>query len=106
MTKYLNYAILLFTLAILAMGLAGHGRQSGVLVVLLFVVAALQFRQHKAYSSFSFTFWVFAFVAASMFFPRLFGVWLGYDLKGLIVLLIQIIMFGMGTTLKIGRAHV
>ncbi len=101
MTKYLNYAILLFTLAILAMGLAGHGRQSGVLVVLLFVVAALQFRQHKAYSSFSFTFWVFAFVAASMFFPRLFGVWLGYDLKGLIVPLIQIIMFGMGTTLSV-----
>jgi bile acid:Na+ symporter, BASS family len=100
MTKYSKYAILFLTLVIVAMAFSGFFRQSGVLMVLLFILAALQFRRSTAFSSFSFTFWVFAFVSASMFFPKLFGVWLGYDLKGLIVPLIQIIMFGMGTTLS------
>jgi BASS family bile acid:Na+ symporter len=44
---------------------------------------------------------VFSFVAASMVWPRLFGTWVGFDLKHLIVPLIQIIMFGMGTTLSV-----
>jgi BASS family bile acid:Na+ symporter len=47
------------------------------------------------------TVWVFAFVAASMFYPVAFMTWGGYDLKGLIVPLMQIIMFGMGTTLSV-----
>jgi BASS family bile acid:Na+ symporter len=45
--------------------------------------------------------WVFAFVAASMVYPIAFGSWFGVDLKILIVPLIQIIMFGMGTTLSV-----
>jgi bile acid:Na+ symporter, BASS family len=49
----------------------------------------------------AFTAWVFAFVAASMVWPAAFGTWFGYDLKGLITPLIQIIMFGMGTTLAL-----
>jgi BASS family bile acid:Na+ symporter len=44
---------------------------------------------------------VFAFVAASMVWPKAFGTWFGFDLKFLIVPLIQIIMFGMGTTLSV-----
>ena len=42
----------------------------------------------------------FAFVAASMFYPAAFGTWFGADLKILIVPLIQVITFGMGTTLS------
>ncbi len=53
------------------------------------------------FKSFAFTIWVFAFVAASMFYPSAFGVWFGFDLKILIVPLIQVIMFGMGTTLNV-----
>ncbi len=37
-----------------------------------------------------------------MLFPSWFGAWFGYDLGGLITPLIQIIMFGMGTTLALG----
>jgi BASS family bile acid:Na+ symporter len=43
---------------------------------------------------------VLLFVAVSIARPQLFGVWFGADLKFLIVPLIQIITFGMGTTLS------
>jgi BASS family bile acid:Na+ symporter len=56
---------------------------------------------HPFLKSYAFTVWVFAFVAASMFYPQAFMRWGGWDLKGLIVPLIQIIMFGMGTTLSV-----
>jgi BASS family bile acid:Na+ symporter len=52
--------------------------------------------------SFAFTFWVLVFVAVSLIWPEAFGTWFGFDLKGLIVPLIQVIMFGMGTTLSLG----
>jgi BASS family bile acid:Na+ symporter len=50
----------------------------------------------------AFSLWVFAFVSASLFFPLLFRVWAGFELKRLITPLIQLIMFGMGTTLSLG----
>lgn len=53
------------------------------------------------FKKFIFTIWVFVFVAAAMFYPSAFGAWFGFDLKFLIVPLIQIIMFGMGTTLNV-----
>ncbi len=53
----------------------------------------------RFYKKFAFTIWVIVFVAASMTFPGAFRVWFGTDLKVLIVPLIQVITFGMGTTL-------
>ncbi len=53
----------------------------------------------RFYKKFAFTIWVLVFVAASMTFPGAFRVWFGKDLKILIVPLIQVITFGMGTTL-------
>jgi BASS family bile acid:Na+ symporter len=69
-----------------------------ILVAALVSLAALCASRH-ALKSYAFTVWVFAFVAASMVWPKAFGTWFGFDLKFLIVPLIQIIMFGMGTTL-------
>src|SRR5262249_40938574 len=62
---------------------------------------AMFFAWHRALKSYAFTAWVFVFVAAAMVWPRAFGTWFGFDLKFLIVPLIQIIMFGMGTTLSL-----
>jgi len=45
---------------------------------------------------------VLAFVGASMTYPQAFRTWGGYPLANLIVPLIQIIMFGMGTALSVG----
>jgi BASS family bile acid:Na+ symporter len=52
------------------------------------------------YRKYAFTIWVLVFVVASMARPALFRAWFGTDLKILIVPLIQIITFGMGTTLS------
>jgi BASS family bile acid:Na+ symporter len=62
---------------------------------------ALYCMGHPFLKSYAFTIWVFAFVAASMFYPKGFMTWGGWDLGKLIVPLIQIIMFGMGTTLSL-----
>ena len=52
------------------------------------------------YKKYAFTLWVLVAVAASMTAPAAFRSWFGTDLKILIVPLIQIITFGMGTTLS------
>ena len=50
---------------------------------------------------FAFSLWVGTFVAAAMFFPSAFRTWGSFELKILIVPLIQVIMFGMGTMLSL-----
>jgi BASS family bile acid:Na+ symporter len=71
----------------------------GIIIVL--AALAVFFMRQARLKNFAFTIWVFAFVAASMFYPRAFLSWFGQDLKILIVPLIQIITFGMGTTLTL-----
>jgi BASS family bile acid:Na+ symporter len=70
------------------------------LVIGVIAVLAAASLRHSVFKRFSFTLWVLTFVAASMFYPSAFGSWFGSDLKILIVPLIQIITFGMGTTLS------
>ena len=70
------------------------------LLVFLFAGIAIGLMCHPTLKSFAFTAWVFTFVAASMAWPRAFATWFGFDLKNLIVPLVQIIMFGMGTKLS------
>jgi BASS family bile acid:Na+ symporter len=72
-----------------------------IFVVVALVLVALACTFHPVLKRVAFTAWVFVFVAASMGWPSAFGTWYGFDLKGLIVPLIQIIMFGMGTTLSV-----
>ena len=54
----------------------------------------------RFYQKYAFTLWVLVAVAASMSAPAAFRSWFGMDLKVLIVPLIQVITFGMGTTLS------
>ena len=54
----------------------------------------------RFYQKYAFTLWVLVAVAASMSRPEAFRSWFGTDLKVLIVPLIQVITFGMGTTLS------
>lgn len=72
-----------------------------VLVIAGLAALAIVARRTR-FSGFAFTLWVAAFVAAAMFYPLAFRTWNGYALGGLIVPLIQIIMFGMGTQLTLG----
>jgi BASS family bile acid:Na+ symporter len=65
------------------------------------VLVALSLRRNPALSGYAFTLWVLAFVAAGMTYPEAFLAWGGHPLSNLIVPLIQIIMFGMGTDLSV-----
>ena len=73
---------------------------AGAVVVIALAGLAAAGMVHPALRRYSFTLWVFAFVAASMVYPAAFGTWFGADLKILITPLIQVITFGMGTTLS------
>jgi BASS family bile acid:Na+ symporter len=95
---------LAFILFAAALGLLVLGVNAwiGPFVIAGFALLAFYIAGSKKYSAFAFTVWVAAFVSASMFYPLAFRSWLGFELKVLIVPLIQIIMFGMGTQLTLG----
>ena len=98
--RYFLYAFLLLSIVTVVLLTLGYRSETGPVVVAAFAVLALFCMGHPFLKSFAFTVWVFVFVAASMFYPKAFMTWAGFDLGILIVPLIQIIMFGMGTTLS------
>ncbi|HOJ61184.1 MAG TPA: bile acid:sodium symporter family protein [bacterium] len=73
----------------------------GPAVILFFIALALVTQQIPPLKTFAFAFWVFAFVSGAMVYPAWFQQWGDFQLSRLIVPLIQIIMFGMGTTLSV-----
>ena len=99
--RYFKFVFVICLAAVFVMLAAGNRAFLGPTLVVMFASLALYFMSHSFLKSFAFTVWVFAFVAASMIYPAAFGSWFGVDLSILIVPLIQIIMFGMGTTLSI-----
>ncbi len=98
-SHFFLYVSILGLLGVLLAFLAWYRQMAGPSMILLFSSLAIFCMGHPVLKSFAFTVWVFAFVAASMYYPSAFGKWFGFDLGNLIVPLIQIIMFGMGTTL-------
>ena len=100
------YVFLVAALITLVMLGAGYRHETGPFVILTFASLALYSMGHAFLRRIAFTVWVFASVAASMFYPEAFGIWfqgtpLEIDLENLIVPLIQIITFGMGSTLSV-----
>lgn len=73
----------------------------GPIIIVLLAAAAILVRRSSLLSGYSFTLFVFTFVAASMFYPWAFSTWGGFALSRLITPLIQIIMFGMGVGLSL-----
>lgn len=74
---------------------------AGPLVIALFTCLAIGSRGTRILKDFAFTIWIFAAVSASMFYPQHFLTVGDFRLSRLIVPLIQVIMFGMGTALSI-----
>jgi len=96
----LGCSALLFILAIV-MILKGNIAGTGPLVVGLFMCLAMGVRGFQATKSFSYTLWIFTAVAASMFYPQFFTSFGSFKLSILIVPLLQIIMFGMGSQMSL-----
>lgn len=101
-----NYKIL-FVLSLISLLISvilllmKKGSETGPFLVFFFVLLALALRGHQVFKGFSFTILIFAAVTASMFYPAYFTAVGDFQLKSLIVPLLQLIMFGMGTAMSI-----
>ncbi|MEO8473267.1 MAG: bile acid:sodium symporter family protein [Chryseolinea sp.] len=79
----------------------GQHSYAGWLLMLFFVFVALGFREFELLKGYSFTIMIFAAVSLSMYYPQYFVTVGDFKLSKLIVPLMQILMFGMGTGLSI-----
>lgn len=87
-------------LAFLGILISGASIGTGPFLTLFFILLALSFNGFSRLKSFSYTVWIFAAVTISMYFPQLFLKAGSFELKGMIVPLLQIIMFGMGSQMS------
>ena len=88
-------------LSTIALHWMGETKYVGAPLVLFFLSLAIVVRGNPFTKGFSFTILIFAAVAAAMCYPHLFTKIGGFDLKGLIVPLLMIIMFGMGASMSL-----
>ena len=79
----------------------GFHNYAGLLLVLFFGSLALFFRGYEILKGYAFTIMIFAAVSAAMYYPQYFIQIGDFKLSKLIIPLMQVIMFGMGTTLSL-----
>ncbi len=73
---------------------------TGPLLILFFLILAFGVRGNNFLRGFSYTIMIFTAVTIAMFYPDIFRSWGKFELKILIVPLLQIIMFGMGSQMS------
>jgi len=91
---------LLFVTALISI-FVNVGSATGLFLISGFIFLATGVRGYEKLKGFSYTLWIFTAVAASMFFPQYFISVGSFQLKRLIVPLLQIIMFGMGSQMSL-----
>lgn len=74
---------------------------TGPLLIGGFISLAFAVRGYPAFRGFSYSLWIFTAVTLSMYYPRYFLEIEGFELQQLIVPLLQIIMFGMGSQMSL-----
>ena len=105
-TKKIIYTLLL-ALAFICLGIflilyfSDNVKLTGPFLTTFFIALAIGFQGFPRLKSFSYTVWIFAAVTASMYYPAYFTQLGDFELKKLIVPLLQIIMFGMGSQMSI-----
>jgi len=72
----------------------------GIPSVAFWILLAFGIRQNDFLKSFTYTTWIFAAVTASLFYPEFFTSLGDFELKKLIIPLLMLIMFGMGTAMS------
>ncbi len=88
-------------LAALTFTAVGHLAGAGPLYIAFFIALAIGFRGFDQLKGFSYTIIIFAAVTTALYYPAYFLQYNGFKLSGLITPLIQLIMFGMGTSMGI-----
>jgi len=79
----------------------GRGDEAGLPLSLAFLMLAIGVRIHAFFGGFAFTVLLFSAITLAMYFPEMFVQVGSFQLKGLIIPLLQVIMFGMGTTMSL-----
>lgn len=80
---------------------SGSNGTTGPFVIACFLLMALSFQGYEHLKGYSFTVLIFAAVSTSLYYPQYFLEWGGFKLSGLIIPLLQVIMFGMGTAMSL-----
>lgn len=80
---------------------SGSNGTTGPFVIACFLLMALSFQGYEHLKGYSFTILIFAAVSTSLYYPQYFLEWGGFKLSGLIIPLLQVIMFGMGTAMSL-----
>lgn len=88
-------------LAYVVMTISSLHQFSGWLLMLFFVNLAIAFRGNKVLRGLSYTVIILGVVSVAMYYPQYFKTIGDFKLSALIVPLLQIIMFGMGTELSL-----
>ena len=99
MKKLLPFIIILSFAVTIVLIFSGHISNAGIPMVTAFIASAVYGIYNPTYKKLSFTSVVFAFLAAAMYYPFLFTDW-GFNTKVLVIPMLQLIMFGMGTKLS------
>jgi BASS family bile acid:Na+ symporter len=95
----LSFAFLCLTVAIV-MSATGNLATAGPLFIAFFVLLAIGFRGFPLLKGFSYTVTIFAAVTTALYYPDYFTDINGFKLATLITPLLQLIMFGMGTSMS------
>ncbi|MDY0099109.1 MAG: bile acid:sodium symporter family protein [Bacteroidales bacterium] len=91
---------LLLLVTVIIMALAGKGAATGPLLILMFIILSFAVKGFQAVKGLSFTMWMFTAVCAALFYPQLFVSYGNFKTTVLIVPLLQLIMFGMGSQMS------
>ncbi len=99
--KYFYIAALIFLIAYIYIVVQSHDPSAGWPLLLFFISLAFAFKGSKVLSGLAFTMVIFGTVGLSLYHPEYFLQWGDFKLSNLITPLIQIIMFGMGTSMSL-----
>lgn len=99
--KGILYIAILFILLFVIFLIPGQNALSGISLVLFFVSLAFWVRGSEKLKGYAYSLWIFAAVTVSMYFPQYFLGIGNFQFKKLIIPLLQIIMFGMGSQMAL-----
>ncbi|PJJ80422.1 bile acid:sodium symporter family protein [Mucilaginibacter auburnensis] len=94
-------AAVIALIAGVVMAFSGNGAQAGPAFIAFFLLLAVGVKINATTGRFSYTVLIFASTVAALYYPAFFTSWGDFKLSVLLIPLIQIIMFGMGTSMGI-----
>jgi BASS family bile acid:Na+ symporter len=98
--SFLFASLICLFIALLLFG-TGKGNAAGPFCIGLFLSLAIGFRGFEKWKRYAYTVVIFAAVTSSLYYPAYFTQWGDFKLSKLIVPLLQLIMFGMGTSMSL-----